>query len=133
MALRVQPPLRFLAPLALMGVIFWFSAQIYDGHELAWWEPTARTLGHFLGFGLLALSWSWALGPVTRQWLPAAVTLSVAYAIGDEYHQSFVEGRSSSWEDVAIDSLGIAVAVAACRWWTMRRGRSGGLATAEAG
>jgi VanZ family protein len=105
---------------AVMAVIFWFSAQIYDGHDLAWWEPTARTLGHFGGFGLLALAWAWALGPLTRRWLPLAAALSVSYAFIDEYHQSFVEGRSSSWEDIVVDSLGIACALLLARSRNLR-------------
>ena len=43
--------------------------------------------------------------------LPAAL-IAVAYAISDEYHQSFVEGRHGSPVDVLIDSTGVAIAIA---------------------
>lgn len=102
---------RILAPLALMGVIFWFSAQTYDGHEIAWWEVAGRNLGHFLGYALLAAAWAWALPGRLRTRLALAAALSLAYAAGDEYHQTFVEGRTGTAEDVVIDALGIATAV----------------------
>jgi VanZ family protein len=106
---------RLLAPVAVMATIFIFSAQPYDGDEMAWWEVAGRNLGHFAGYALLALAWAWAL---RGRWAPlrtrllAAAALSLAYAIADEYHQTFVAGRTGTWEDVAIDALGIAAACA---------------------
>jgi VanZ family protein len=98
-----------------MAAIFWASAQTYDGHEMAWWEITGRTLGHFAGYALLAAAWAWALpGRLPRRLLLAA-GISFLYAVSDEYHQSFVEGRTASADDVAIDSLGIATALFAIR------------------
>lgn len=38
------------------------------------------------------------------------VLFSIAFAISDEWHQSFVPGRSSLVSDILIDSLGIAIA-----------------------
>ena len=35
--------------------------------------------------------------------------LSVAYAISDEFHQSFVPGRGPSAGDVVIDACGVAI------------------------
>ena len=94
-----------------MAVIFWFSAQPYDGHEIAWWEVVARNLGHFGGYALLAAAWIWALAGRAPRPLALAATLSLAYAVTDEYHQTFVTGRTGTWEDVAIDGLGIVAAV----------------------
>jgi hypothetical protein len=101
---------RLLAPVAMMGAIFFLSAQPFDGDELAWWEVVGRNLGHFLGYAMLAAAWVWALAGKVR-WtgaLALAGALSLAYAVSDEYHQTFVEGRSGVWEDVVIDALGIA-------------------------
>jgi VanZ family protein len=110
-----RPLLRFGAPLGLMGVIFLFSAQPYDGHEMAWWEVVGRNLGHFGGYALLAAAWCWALrGGVSRP-MALAAALSLIYAITDEYHQTFVEGRTGTWEDVAIDALGITAALVVVR------------------
>jgi VanZ family protein len=93
-----------------MAVIFWFSAQTYDGHAMAWWEVAGRNLGHFGGYALLAAAWVWALGRLRGRLLVAAA-LSLAYAIADEYHQTFVEGRTGTAEDVVVDALGMATAL----------------------
>jgi VanZ family protein len=98
--------LRALAPLALMGLIFYLSAQEAVGPDLpAWTRPVA----HFSEYALLAALWGWALAPsLGRHALPAAAAISLLYAISDEYHQSFVEGRDSDAVDVLVDAIGIA-------------------------
>ena len=116
-----HPMVRWLAPAAMMVAIFWFSAQPFDGGELAWWEVAGRNLGHFTGYALLAAAWAWALAGKPRWWPALAAALSLAYAISDEYHQTFVEGRSGTWEDVVIDGLGIAAALVMIRIRSRRR------------
>jgi len=46
-----------------------------------------------------------------RRSLACAVVFSLTYALTDEYHQTFVGGRSGSFNDVFIDSLGIFMSV----------------------
>jgi VanZ family protein len=103
---------RLLAPLALMGVIFAFSAQP-GGEQLEWWEVVIRKLGHFGIYALLAGLWFWALAGRVRRPLLWACGISLAYACTDEFHQTFVEGRHGSPVDVLIDAAGIATAAAA--------------------
>jgi len=100
--------LRVLAPLALMAVIFYFSAQSSAAHY-SWWEVVARKLGHVTGYALLTALWAWALGGVVRRPLLWAVALALAYACTDEFHQTFVHGREGTPRDVAIDAIGIAI------------------------
>jgi VanZ family protein len=38
---------------------------------------------------------------------------AIAYAASDEWHQSFVPGRTATAEDVAIDGIGVALAALA--------------------
>lgn len=40
-----------------------------------------------------------------------SIIFSLLYAISDEYHQNFVQGRGPSVKDVGIDSIGIALGV----------------------
>lgn len=49
--------------------------------------------------------------------------ICVAFACGDEYHQSFVSGRSPSKRDVAIDSFGVfwGIILARIVGWTGRK------------
>jgi VanZ family protein len=106
--------LRSLAPLALMGLIFYLSSQPADLHQ-PWWEPIARKLGHIGGYGALTLAWIWALRGVVSNPIAVAAAISLAYACTDEYHQSFVETRHGAPVDVLIDSIGIALAALAVR------------------
>ena len=41
--------------------------------------------------------------------------ICVGFACGDEYHQSFVEGRGPSIKDVGIDSIGVFLGIAPAR------------------
>ena len=102
------------APVVLWaGVIFALSSIPSLGTGLGTWDLVLRKLGHVAEFALLgALVWraagSW--------WI--AVALASAYAVTDELHQSFVEGRHASAWDWGIDSVGVVVGVAVVmRWW----------------
>ena len=97
---------RFGPPIALMAVIFFLSAQPDLNSGLGVWDTIGRKLIHMASFGLLWFLWQRAVG--TR----AAVLITLAYAVADEYHQTFVEGRHGTPVDVLIDAVGIAVAVA---------------------
>ncbi|HEY2393689.1 MAG TPA: VanZ family protein [Candidatus Angelobacter sp.] len=72
-----------------------------------------RKSAHFCSYGLLSafsfFSWR-ATFPAPRRWtvLWAALGLLTAFAGGslDEFHQSFVPSRTSSFHDVLIDTAG---------------------------
>ena len=106
---RNRTLLRAIAPLLLMGVIFYFSAQSSSG-EHAWWDVILRKLGHVTGYALLTALWWWALRGVIGRPLLIAVCIAFAYACTDEFHQTFVSGRTGTPVDVAIDSVGMAIA-----------------------
>jgi len=101
--------LRSLAPLALMAVIFYFSAQPGIDHH-GWFVVLLRKLGHVTGYALLTLGWWWALRVISRRPLPWALGISLAYACTDEFHQTFVHGRDGTPRDIAIDAIGMAIA-----------------------
>ncbi len=70
-----------------------------------------RKLAHVIEFFILTLL---AISAFSSQWqnkkaacFASAVLISILYAISDEYHQTFVFGRSGSLVDAGIDSLGI--------------------------
>ena len=110
--------LRALAPLALMTLIFWSSAQT-GGTDIPEW---GHVLAHFAEYAALAALWIWALLPVAgrRAW-PIAAGIAFAYAVSDEIHQSFVPGRVSDPVDVLVDSAGIWAALLAAAY---ARGRA---------
>jgi VanZ family protein len=93
-----------------MGVIYYLSAQPNLGTDLGWIDLVGRKLVHMVEYGLLWLLWLRALGWDARAgWLAAAI--AIGYAGTDEFHQTFVSGRSGAVRDVAIDSAGVAAAV----------------------
>jgi VanZ family protein len=114
-----------LAPLALMGAIFYLSSQPAAEHY-AWWEVAVRKVGHLSGYALLAALWTWALWGTVRHPIRLAAVITLAYACTDEYHQSFVDTRHSSPIDVGIDAIGIALAAVAVKFsWGERPVRAG--------
>jgi VanZ family protein len=98
---------RYAPAIALMGVIFAFSAQPNLDSGLGWMDFVGRKLAHMTEYGLLWLLWLRALG--TRHKL-AALAIAIAYAASDEFHQTFVQGRDGTPRDVAIDTAGMLVA-----------------------
>jgi VanZ family protein len=115
---RLDP---WLWPLLLMGVIFFFSAQPRLDSELGLIDLIGRKLTHFLEYALLCALWWRVLVRRTTSGRAAlgALLLASAYAITDEYHQTFVEGRHGSPVDWAIDTAGAGLA--ALRLQTKRR------------
>jgi VanZ family protein len=109
----------WLAPLALMALIFFFSAQPDLDSGLGLIDSIGRKLIHFAEFALLALLWWRALRSRfdDRRAALAAFVVTALYAASDEFHQSFVEGRAGSPLDWLIDCAGAAVASG----WALRR------------
>ena len=100
--------LRFAWPLALMALIFFFSAQENLNSGLGVWDTIGRKFIHMAEYGLLWFLWWRALGIGHPG---PAIAITLAYAATDEYHQSFVEGRHGSPWDWAIDAVGVSIAV----------------------
>jgi VanZ family protein len=113
-----------------MAVIFVFSNQP-DVGPLPY--GITDSLGHFAGYAILgalvvrAIAGARWSGVTTRA-AGLAWIVSAAYGITDEYHQSFVAGRSPSAADWVADAAGaaaaIATVVAAARWRRRRRERA---------
>lgn len=97
---------RFAPALAIMGLIFFLSAQPDLGTGIEGWDVVLRKLGHMAVFGALFLALLYALPgrPAT------AAAIAVLYAISDEWHQTFTGGRHGSPVDVLIDGVGVGAA-----------------------
>ena len=118
-------PLRldlWLPPLLLMGVIFALSAQPSLDSGLGLIDLIGRKLIHFGSYALLCFLWWRALRSVTNDRIAVllAFVLASGYAVTDEFHQTFVEGRHGTPLDWAIDSAGAAL-VALGLWGTRVR------------
>ncbi len=84
-----------------------------------------RKLAHMTEYFALAVAVSFPLYVYGLHgiWLMlVAGILCVGFALGDEYHQSFVGGRSPSLRDVGIDSIGVFFGIVLVRMvgWTGR-------------
>jgi VanZ family protein len=73
-------------------------------------------IGHILVFGTLGLSIYWA----TRYSANWAITLTAIAAAFDEWHQSFVPGRSSRFGDVVLDTLAAIVFILIAKYLLRR-------------
>jgi len=115
-ALRTAAP--FAAPLALMALIFAFSAMPAGDEQHGTLTLVTRKLAHFGEYFALTGLWWWALRTRigARRALPIAMAIAFGYAISDEFHQTFVSGRTGTPRDVLIDSAGILTA-----GWLIRR------------
>ena len=100
-------------PIALMTVIFVLSAQPDLNSGLGSWDTVLRKLAHMGEFGLLWFLWWRALGYGHPG---PAIAIALGYAVTDEVHQTFVEGRHGSPVDWAIDALGVGIAGALTVW-----------------
>ena len=109
----------WLPPLALMAVIYVLSDQPNLSSGLGLIDLVGRKLVYAAEYGLLCWLWIRAFRPSVGHAaaLGLALLVTLGYAIGDEYHQTFVDGRSGSPLDVVIDALGAALAAA----WAHRR------------
>ncbi len=98
-------PLRLWLPVvAWAALIFALSSIPGLGTGLGTWDVVLRKIAHAAEFAVLAALLLRALGRV----LPA-FALGVAYAISDEIHQHFVEGRRGAPLDVLIDAVGVGI------------------------
>jgi VanZ family protein len=101
------------------AVIFVFSSIPSLSTELGTWDTILRKLAHLAEYAILgALLLRAFRHPV------AAVVLAGLYAVTDEVHQLFVEGRHGAPLDVGIDTVGALAGVLAWRWISDRRERA---------
>jgi VanZ family protein len=120
----------WLPPIAWMTVVLSASSAEFSAANtgsliqsiLAWLLPgltqhhvdvihgVTRKLAHFTEYAILGALWfrglarSGAARPPVAAWL--ALVISVACAVVDETHQSFVPSRTGSAHDVLLDSMG---------------------------
>ena len=105
---------RFLVPF-----LRWLNPEI-TGATLAFVQTLIRKLGHVTEYAILAtLLWRALRGGTTlkpRVWVLFAVvwTACAMFAASDEFHQSFVPSRTSSFQDVIIDICGALIGLTIC-------------------
>lgn len=112
--------IRWVPAAIWMSVIFYLSQQ--SGEELRTFLPLFHKLfpamqsfdwGHFAAYFILALTFLWALGVkrLSLQGKLMVVMLCLVYGLTDEYHQSYVAGRSPDPLDIRNDVIGAGLAM----------------------
>ena len=106
--------LRWLPAVLMMGAIFFFSSR--TASQIPYFgaiDFLVKKGGHAIGYGMLGLSYYYALPrtlSVRYRWIMAWM-MAILFALSDEFHQSFVDGRTSTARDVLIDSAGAGIAL----------------------
>jgi VanZ family protein len=107
-----------------MGVIFFLSAQPdLPRAPGPWLDTLLKKISHALAYGVLGWLYQRALRPhLCASTILRVVSggLAVAYALSDEYHQTFVPGRNGQLLDVMVDGVGAGGAML-LDWWLERR------------
>ncbi len=100
------------APVALWAALIFVLSSIPDLTTGLAWDAALRKVAHAGEYAVLGALLARALG---RDALALAV--GSAYAVTDEIHQTFVEGRVGSPFDWAIDTAGVALGIVALARW----------------
>jgi VanZ family protein len=130
----IRPYLTEWFPAAMINYWLPHLEFHYSGQLITWKEPYMmlefffRKSAHIAEYGVLTALWfsnlqltrfkkiSFLLSPV----------LVVLYAISDEWHQTFIAGRTGHAIDVAVDSIGCLIVILVWLFWS-RRNRNRGV------
>lgn len=101
---------NWLALIAWVGVIFWFSSQPDLKSALETWQDVILRKGaHMAEYFVLSYLWLRSVA-AHRQWkfsaAASAVLFTLAVAGADEWYQTSVRGRHGSPWDVGVDVMG---------------------------
>lgn len=114
-ALYVLPALLYAA------LIFFLSAQSsLPGPRIVGFDKVEH-LGAYAVLGLLIARALMAYGVARRKAAVLALVLGFLYGVSDEYHQSFVPGRTADWRDAMADLLGSSIGAGVYALGVMRR------------
>ena len=113
-------------PAAIWVAVLFFLSEIDGTSDLSWqfgWDKIV----HFLFYSVLGATLAWGWSRARRQvpfW--AVLSVGVVYGLVDEWHQSFVPGRSPSLGDALADLMGTVAgfALVATFLWRHRESRS---------
>jgi VanZ family protein len=116
--------LRLWAPVIVWAALIFVLSSISQPPALP--SGITDTHGHFVQYGVLAGFVLRALSRgawrgVTAATVVGAAALATLYGASDEFHQSFVPLRDSSWLDLAADAIGAGAAAALIGAWAIIR------------
>jgi VanZ family protein len=110
--------------------ILWFALIFVLSSQPSLPSPSqiSDKQAHALTYGVLAVlclmgltGWNWRR--VAGAGLLGAFVIAVLYGVSDEFHQSFVAGRTPDAADVLADAVGAALALTVAWGWAILVGR----------
>lgn len=111
--------IRYWGPLAAWCSLIFIVSGIPNLNSGLEQDYPLRKAAHIIEYAVLMRLWLRArdgtFGCAPRR-LAVGGLFCALYAASDEFHQSFVPGRSGSGVDVAIDMIGIAAEAARDKW-----------------
>jgi len=97
--------INYLPPVLWAAIIFIFSSfEQTKVSDFFFWDFIAKKGAHFFEYAILFFLISRASGKNYA----LSFILTILYSLSDEFHQSFVPGRTAAIYDVAIDFAGAA-------------------------
>lgn len=99
-----------IAATVLKGVNMFSNEPLTQGEVNRW----TRKFAHFFLYFLVAIVMMLICRHRRCSKIRSVITTilcGLLYAMADEYHQLFVDGRGASWRDVGIDGIGILLGV----------------------
>ena len=123
----IKKILRWLPAAVVVCLIFIASATHgSDLPQLGSFDLFVKKGGHMIGYALLAMACFWAAYGDTKNMIRSVIislSIAIAYAALDEYHQSFRPGRYPSVTDVGIDAVGAIIGVGIAAFFTGLRSK----------
>lgn len=121
----------FLPSIAWASLIFYLSSRsALPSLEAGWSDYIFKKLSHMFVYGVLFLLLHWGVNQVKKQSLVTtssedrisdkiitiptwklALIITFAYALTDEFHQTFIPYRYGTLRDLGYDMLGVLVAL----------------------
>lgn len=127
---RKRSRLRVIPAILVMIVIFILSSRTSDDLNtlLPFFQKIIPNMkgfdwGHFIAYFILALAIDYSMGSKAESLYMKflIIVLCGIYGLTDEYHQSFVGGRTPDFKDIRNDCIGAAIAVLIITIPTIRR------------
>jgi VanZ family protein len=101
---------RYVPVIVWCGFIFFLSSQSrLPGPEDKTFDFVLKKLGHVTVYAVLFRLVYMATNPKTSHRALKTFVFCILYALSDEYHQSFVPGRTPMLTDIGIDTLGMVI------------------------
>lgn len=104
----------FFPALLWAGLIFVLSNQeVLPGFEVSLFDFLFKKLAHMFVYAVLFYLFDQAFNKIKikKTNYLAALFITMLYSLTDEYHQSFIPGRTATLRDIGYDFLGILIII----------------------